>query len=860
MTPMMQQYTNIKQQHQDCILFFRLGDFYEMFLDDALLASRELEITLTSRDGGEQGKIPMCGVPYHSADSYIARLIEKGYKIAVCEQMEDPKQAKGIVKRDVIRIITPGTILDNQMLEEKTNNFLIAVFAFAEEYGLATVDVSTGEFLTTEIKGEDALTKLTEEIIRLQPAECVLADNCAEDLKRLLKQFCLISYVEDRDFQFASASLCLTEHFGLKSLVGCDGLSLAVSAAGGLLAYLKMTQKCSLQHITKLVPYSTGTYMVLDPVTRKNLELSKTMHDRKKKGTVFWALDRTVTSMGGRMLQQWIEQPLLNIKDINLRLDSIEELINNVFLREDLKENLKNVYDLERLMTKIAYGTANARDLLMLRDSLTVLPKIKALLSKAKSSRLKFLEENLDCLSELNALITASVNEEPPVSIREGGIIKPGYSQEVDRLKEAQVNGKIWLKELEAEEKAKTGIRNLKIGFNRVFGYYLEVSKSNIGLVPDYYLRKQTLANGERYVTEKLKEYEELLLGAEEKLIDLEYRLFTEIREKTAQEMKRVQKTAKTAAELDVLLSLSEVALNYNYSKPTVDNGEEIIIQEGRHLVIERLQSEQLFVPNDTLLNHQENELLLLTGPNMAGKSTYMRQTALIILLAQIGSFVPAKMAKIGLVDRIFTRIGAADDIITGQSTFMVEMQELANILSNATRKSFIILDEIGRGTSTYDGLSIAWAAVEYLQKKLQARTLFATHYHELTELADKLERVENYSVAVKEEKGEIIFLRKIVPGKVDRSYGVHVAKLAGLPASLLKRADELLHELEKESRQETEPLPEKEEEKPVQMSLLAEPDNSVLSELRELDVLAMTPLEAINKLYELQKKAFKQG
>lgn len=860
MTPMMQQYTNIKQQHQDCILFFRLGDFYEMFLDDALLASRELEITLTSRDGGEQGKIPMCGVPYHSADSYIARLIEKGYKIAVCEQMEDPKQAKGIVKRDVIRIITPGTILDNQMLEEKTNNFLIAVFASAEEYGLATVDVSTGEFLTTEIKGEDALTKLTEEVIRLQPAECVLADDCAEDLKILLKQFCLISYVEDRDFQFASASLCLTEHFGLKSLVGCDGLSLAVSAAGGLLAYLKMTQKCSLQHITKLVPYSTGTYMVLDPVTRKNLELSKTMHDRKKKGTVFWALDRTVTSMGGRMLQQWIEQPLLNIKDINLRLDSIEELINNVFLREDLKENLKNVYDLERLMTKIAYGTANARDLLMLRDSLTVLPKIKALLSKAKSSQLKFLEENLDCLSELNALITASVNEEPPVSVREGGIIKPGYSQEVDRLKEAQINGKIWLKELEAEEKAKTGIRNLKIGFNRVFGYYLEVSKSNIGLVPDYYLRKQTLANGERYVTEKLKEYEELLLGAEEKLIDLEYKLFTEIREKTAQEMKRVQKTAKTVAELDVLLSLSEVALNYNYCKPTVDNGEEIIIQEGRHLVIERLQSEQLFVPNDTLLNHQENELLLLTGPNMAGKSTYMRQTALIILLAQIGSFVPAKMAKIGLVDRIFTRIGAADDIITGQSTFMVEMQELANILSNATRKSFIILDEIGRGTSTYDGLSIAWAAVEYLQKKLQARTLFATHYHELTELADKLERVENYSVAVKEEKGEIIFLRKIVPGKVDRSYGVHVAKLAGLPASLLKRADELLHELEKESRQETEPLPEKEEEKPVQMSLLAEPDNSVLSELRELDVLAMTPLEAINKLYELQKKAFKQG
>lgn len=860
MTPMMQQYTNIKQQHQDCILFFRLGDFYEMFLDDALLASRELEITLTSRDGGEQGKIPMCGVPYHSADSYIARLIEKGYKIAVCEQMENPKQAKGIVKRDVIRIITPGTILDNQMLEEKTNNFLIAVFASGKEYGLATVDVSTGEFLTTEIKGEEALTKLTEEIIRLQPAECVLADDCAEDLKSLLKQFCLISYVENRDFQFASASLGLTEHFGLKSLVGCDGLSLAVSAAGGLLAYLKMTQKCSLQHITKLVPYSTGTYMVLDPVTRKNLELSKTMHDRKKKGTVFWALDRTVTSMGGRMLQQWIEQPLLNIKDINLRLDSIEELINNVFLREDLKENLKNVYDLERLMTKIAYGTANARDLLMLRDSLTVLPKIKALLGKAKSSRLKLLEENLDCLSELNALITASVNEEPPVSVREGGIIKPGYNQEVDRLKEAQINGKIWLKELEAEEKAKTGIRNLKIGFNRVFGYYLEVSKSNIGLVPDYYLRKQTLANGERYVTEKLKEYEELLLGAEEKLIDLEYRLFTEIREKTAQEMKRVQKTAKTAAELDVLLSLSEVALNYNYCKPTVDNGEEIIIQEGRHLVIERLQSEQLFVPNDTLLNHQENELLLLTGPNMAGKSTYMRQTALIILLAQIGSFVPAKMAKIGLVDRIFTRIGAADDIITGQSTFMVEMQELANILSHATRKSFIILDEIGRGTSTYDGLSIAWAAVEYLQKKLQARTLFATHYHELTELADKLERVENYSVAVKEEKGEIIFLRKIVPGKVDRSYGVHVAKLAGLPASLLKRADELLHELEKENVQETESWPEKEEEKPIQMSLLAEPDNSVLSELRELDILAMTPLEAINKLYELQKKAFKQG
>jgi len=859
LTPMMRQYLATKEQYQDAILFFRLGDFYEMFFEDAQLASRELEITLTGRDGGQEKKIPMCGVPYHAADNYIARLIEKGYKVAICEQVEDPKAAKGIVKREVVRVITPGTLLDSQLLEEKNNNFLISIVEGKQGYGLAVVDVSTGDFLTTEINTQEAEIKLLEEIIRLQPVECLVPDNFAlTKLREKLTQQCVLSTYLDLAFTQQQAYQTLLSHFQVVSLVpfGCENLSLAVQAAGGLLSYLQETQKKSLTHITKLVTYSLGEYMLLDPATRRNLELCRTMKEGQKRGTLFWVLDKTVTSMGGRMLQQWIEQPLLSVEKIQHRLNGVAELKEQAFFRHDLQEQLDNIYDLERLMAKIAYGNANGRDLIALRDSLIVLPAIKDICQQAKSKIVSNLRDSLDLLEDIAILIAQSVAEYPPISLREGGLIKLGYHAEVDKLRLAQTQGKNWIKNLENEEKEKTGIKSLKVGFNKVFGYYLEVTKSNLSLVPKEYQRKQTLSNGERYITPELKEYEELILGAEEKLIELEYQIFNSIREKIAEQVERIQQTAKILAQLDVLASLAEIAVQYNYVKPEVDEADRIEIKAGRHVVIERLMGNNSFVSNDTQLDNKINQIILLTGPNMAGKSTYMRQVALIVLLAQIGSFIPASAAKIGLVDRIFTRIGAADDIITGQSTFMVEMQELANILHNATAKSLIILDEIGRGTSTYDGLSIAWAVAEYLheEKRIKAKTLFATHYHELTELENHLSGLKNYSVAVKENKEDVIFLRKIIPGKVDKSYGVYVAKLAGLPEAVLSRARDILSDLEQEKEK---PQVEKRNE---QISLFPEKNNSVIDELLVLDIMSMTPIEAMNKLYELMQKAKQVG
>jgi len=873
---MMQQYLSTKEQYQDAILFFRLGDFYEMFFEDAEVASRELEITLTGRDGGQEAKIPMCGVPFHAADAYINRLIEKGYKVAICEQVEDPKACKGIVRREVVRVVTPGTLMDTHVLEEKNNNFLVAVTADKEGFGLATVDVSTGEFLTTEIQGLENKDKLLEELNRLQPVECLLpTDFSYSKLKENIAFNCIISLHPDAAFERKKAYQTLIDHFQTASLVGfgCEELPLATEAAGGLLDYLQETQKVSLGHITKLVTYSLGEYMLLDPATRKNLELCRTMRAGSKKGTLFWVLDKTVTSMGGRMLQRWIEQPLLKAEKINERLESVEELKNNTFFRQDLREELDRIYDLERLLAKVVYGNANGRDLLALRDSFGVLPQVKDLCQNAESKKIISLQENLDLLEDVYQLIMKSINDSPPVSVREGGLIKEGYDSEVDKLRKAQAEGKDWIKNLEATEREKTGIKSLKVGFNKVFGYYIEVTKSNLSAVPLDYQRKQTLSNGERYITPQLKEYEELILGAEEKLVDLEYQIFTRIREVIAGQIERIQKTAKVLAQLDVLSSLAEVAIQYNYTKPIIDSGDVITIEEGRHAVIERILRDNYFVPNDTYLDNKENQVLLITGPNMAGKSTYMRQVALIVLLAQIGSFVPAIKAHIGIVDRIFTRIGAADDIITGQSTFMVEMQELANILHNATPKSLIILDEIGRGTSTYDGLSIAWSVAEYLHNdaNVKAKTLFATHYHELTQLEENFSGIKNYSVAVKEDQEDVIFLRKIIPGKVDKSYGVHVAKLAGLPENVLARAREILKKLE-QKEEDSLALPNKmlsfeqkanrknarELKAANQMPLFSVESNPLVEELASLDVMSMTPLDAINKLYELIQKAKK--
>jgi len=796
-TPMMEQYLAIKEQYKDCILLYRLGDFYEMFFDDAITASRVLEIALTGRDCGQEERAPMCGVPHHAVDGYIAKLIENGYKVAICEQLEDPSDAKGIVKRDVVRIITPGTIIEQGMLDEKSNNYLCTIY-LDKGFGMSYVDISTGELYVTEnISLNDFLKNSThdlliEEINKITPSEIISNNHIGNEV---IDSMIYLSNVLSLD----DYKQIVLKHFKVLSL---DSLGLkenyhAVISLGMLLNYLNETQKTSLDHINKLHFYTVGEYLQIDANTRKNLELIETIRGKKGPGTLYHVVDNTMTAMGGRLLKKWIEEPIKNIKHINLRLDAVEELYENIMTSNNIKEYLKSVYDIERLISRIVYGSCNGRDLNSLKQSLSNLPDLKSELNELSSQMFADIYSSFDELKDIFDLIDASIVEEPPISIKEGGIIKTGYNEELDELREITVNGKDWISNLQAKEREATGIKNLKIGFNKVFGYYLEVTKSYLKDVPDNYIRKQTLANCERYVTPELKEMEAKILNADEQIMKLEYELFLEIREFISRHVKRIQETAYNIAVIDAINSLAIAAVKNNYVRPEMNKKGFIKITDGRHPVIERIMKNEMFVPNDTYIDNKEYRMSIITGPNMAGKSTYMRQVALIALMSHIGSFVPAKKAEICIIDKIFTRVGASDDLSQGQSTFMVEMSEVSNILKNATSDSLLILDEIGRGTSTYDGLSIAWSVVEYITKKLKAKTLFATHYHELSELESKLKSVKNYKILIKEEHDEITFLRKITEGSIDRSYGIQVANLANLPEEVIERAKEILIQLE---------------------------------------------------------------
>jgi DNA mismatch repair protein MutS len=873
---MMLQYMETKKQYSDCILFYRLGDFYEMFFDDAKTVSRELELTLTGKECGLEERAPMCGVPYHAVDNYLSRLVQKGYKVAIAEQMEDPKLAKGLVKREVIRVVTPGTITAAQALDETKNNYLMGIVYLGDKkMGISAADISTGDFLVTEVSSERSLL---DEINKYSPSEIIYNDAFAMsgiDLEEIRSRYQFASSVLDsRYFQDESCRKILKEHFKVGSL---EGLGLAdydcgVAAAGAVLQYLYETQKSTLDHMTTIVPYSTGNYMVLDSSTRRNLELLETMREKQKRGSLLWVLDKTRTAMGARLLRTWIEQPLIDKDAILERQKAIEELNLNFISREELGEYLNPVYDLERLIGRISYKTANARDLLAFRNSLAMIPYIKNLLEEFTCGELRHLHDELDALTDIHDLIEQAIVEEPPITLREGGLIKDGFHEEADRLRHAKTEGKDWLAELEVREREKTGIKNLKIKFNKVFGYYLEVTNSFKNQVPDYYIRKQTLTNAERYTTDELKNLEDVILGAEDKLVSLEYELFCQVRDRIAQEVVRIQKTARAIAAVDVYVSLSTVATRNNYVKPSINEKGIIQIKGGRHPVVEKMMRDDLFVANDTYLDNGKNRISIITGPNMAGKSTYMRQTALITLMAQIGSFVPADQANIGICDRIFTRVGASDDLASGQSTFMVEMTEVANILRNATRNSLLILDEIGRGTSTFDGLSIAWAVVEHISntKLLGAKTLFATHYHELTELEGIMSGVNNYCIAVKEQGDDIVFLRKIVKGGADKSYGIQVAKLAGVPDSVIQRAKELVEELvssdlASKAREIAEissnvssrkPVAKPDEVETGQLTLFdTVREDDIIREISEMDLSSMTPIDALNTLYRMQTK-----
>ena len=874
LSPMMAQYMETKKQYSDCILFYRLGDFYEMFFDDALTASKELEITLTGKECGLEERAPMCGVPYHAVDSYLSRLVQKGYKVAIAEQMEDPKLAKGLVKREVIRVVTPGTITSAQALDETKNNYLMGIVYLADRMGVSVADITTGDFLVTEISTDRALF---DEINKFSPAEVICNDAFSmsgislEDLKD--RYHFTVSTLDSRFFQDESCRKVLWEHFKVGSLegLGLGDYDCGVIAAGAVLQYLYETQKSTLDHLTTIVPYATGNYMILDSSTRRNLELLETMREKQKRGSLLWVLDKTRTAMGARLLRTWIEQPLISKEAILKRQNAIEELNLNYISREELGEYLNPVYDLERLIGRISYKTANPRDLLAFRNSIAMVPHIKRLLGEFTSDALKELAEDLDPLEDLNDLITRAIVEEPPITVREGGMIKDGYNEEADRLRHAKTEGKTWLAELEARERDSTGIKNLKVKYNKVFGYYFEVTNSFKDLVPEYFIRKQTLTNAERYTTDDLKNLEDVILGAEDKLFSLEYDLFCEVRDAIAAEVVRIQKTARAIAAIDVFASLSTVATRNNYVKPQINEKGTIQIKGGRHPVVEKMMRDDMFVANDTILDNSKNRISIITGPNMAGKSTYMRQTALIVLMAQIGSFVPADQANIGICDRIFTRVGASDDLASGQSTFMVEMTEVANILRNATRNSLLILDEIGRGTSTFDGLSIAWAVVEHISntRLLGAKTLFATHYHELTELEGLMNGVTNYCIAVKEQGDDIVFLRKIVKGGADKSYGIQVAKLAGVPDSVINRAKELVEQLvdsdltarTREIAEGIAPAGHKPVPKPddVEMSQLTLFDtvreDDIIEELKNLELGNMTPIDALNTLYRMQMK-----
>ena len=864
-----------KSQYQDCILFYRLGDFYEMFFDDALTASRELEITLTGKNCGQEERAPMCGVPYHAVESYLNKLVSKGYKVAICEQVEDPKTAKGIVKREVVRIVTPGTNLATQALDESKNNYIMCIVYIADRYGVSVADITTGDYFVTEI--EDS-ARLMDEIYRFSPSEIICNEAfymSGMDLDGMRDRLGITIYSLDAwYFDDAVCRQKLLDHFKVSSFAGL-GLAdydCGVISAGALLQYLLETQKNDLSNLTHITPYTSGKFMMLDSSTRRNLELCETLREKQKRGSLLWVLDKTKTAMGARTLRKYIEQPLIDKKEIEKRLDAVQELKNQAISREELREYLSPVYDLERLIMKITYGSANPRDLTAFRTSLEMLPPIRYILQDMQCDLLRSIMEELDPLEDLCTLITNAIREEPPIAMKEGNIIRDGYNEEVDKLRRAKSDGKDWLAKLENDEREKTGIKNLRIKYNKVFGYYLEVTNSYKDLVPEYYTRKQTLANAERYITPELKELEDMILGAEDKLYALEYELYTEVRETVAAEVERIQETAKAVAALDVFASLALVAERNNYVRPKINEKGVIDIKEGRHPVVERMIPNDMFIANDTYLDDKKHRISIITGPNMAGKSTYMRQTALIALMAQVGSFVPAKSANIGISDRIFTRVGASDDLASGQSTFMVEMTEVANILRNATSKSLLILDEIGRGTSTFDGLSIAWAVVEYISdsRLLGAKTLFATHYHELTELEGKIENVNNYCIAVKEKGDDIVFLRKIVKGGADKSYGIQVAKLAGVPDLVINRAKEIVEELSegdittrvseiatKDKVSRKKPKVKKYDEVDIaQMSLFdTVKDDDVLEELKSLDVGNMTPIDALNTIYRLQNK-----
>ena len=873
LTPMMQQYLETKKEYQDCILMYRLGDFYEMFYDDALLASKELDITLTGKSCGQEERAPMCGVPYHALEGYLSKLVSNGHKVAICEQMEDPKQVRGIVKREVVRIVTPGTNLNLQSLEETKNNYLMCIVYFPGKTGISAADVTTGDYYLTEV--ED-IHKLQDEINKYEPTEIIcneqflLSGYDIDDLKNRLGVtiFSLASQYFDED----GCRRSIKKHFHVNSLsgLGVDDFPTGLIAAGALMQYLYDTQKTSLAHFTHLYPYLTSKYMLLDSSTRRNLELTETLREKQKKGSLLGVLDKTKTAMGGRLLRKYIEQPLIDREKIEQRLDAVDMLGRNSVDRDEIREYLNTVYDLERLLGKVSYKTANPRDLIALRNSLAMLPSIKTLLGGLDVELLKRIDGHMDPLQDILELIDRSIIEEPPIAIRDGGIIKEGFDETIDALRNAKTDGKKWLAALEEEDRERTGIKNLRIKYNKVFGYCFEVTNSYQHLVPDDYIRKQTLANAERYTTPRLKELEDSILNAEDKLYTLEYDAFCGIRDAVAAQMERIQQTARAVAQLDVMTSLSYAAERNHYVRPSLNEKGVIDIKDGRHPVVEQMISNDMFIANDTYLDNRKNCIAVITGPNMAGKSTYMRQTALIVLMAQIGSFVPARSADIGIVDRIFTRVGASDDLSSGQSTFMVEMNEVANILRNATVNSLLILDEIGRGTSTFDGLSIAWAVIEHIsnRKILGAKTLFATHYHELTELEDKMDNVNNYCIAVKEKGDDIVFLRKIIKGGADKSYGIQVAKLAGVPDMVIDRAKEIVEQLsdndiiEKVQNIAVNVKGEKRKEVKYdevdleQMSLFdTVKDEDIIKELQEIDVGNLTPVEALNTLYRLQNK-----
>ncbi len=863
LSPMMKQYMALKEKHKDHILFFRLGDFYEMFFDDAIKISKELELTLTGRNCGLKERAPMCGVPYHSFESYVARLVKKGYKVAICDQMEDPSKASTIVKREVTRVITPGTVLESNMLDEGTNNYICSAYSQGPSCGLAFCDISTGEIHCTEIH-EDGLEKLKNELSRFMPSEVVLNTDFFE--KTEIAQFmrdriqCLCDVLEDEVYEERQVVSRIKKQFEGKSLsdLELDCKPLIVFALGGLLSYLDETQHHGMDCLTKLDIYEDTQYMTLDMIARRNLELTQTMRSGEKKGTLLWVLDKTKTAMGKRKMRATIEKPLIDPTAINKRLNAVEELTKDSIFLSELTEGLSEIYDLERLMTRIVYGNVTPREMKSLEFTTQKLPSLKAKLQNCSAVYLQEIYHNIDGMEDLYDLIHSAIADDPPAVIRDGGIIKPGYHEQLDEYREIVHNTKVTLAKIEAEEREKTGIKNMKIGFNNVFGYYLEVTKSNTGLVPEHYVRKQTLTNSERYITPELKELEEKILEAGEKITSLELSIYDDIRQKIVEKLIRIQRTAAAVAELDVYASFAQAAIQNNYCRPNVDLSGIIDIKEGRHPVVECMIDSQLFVSNDTYLDNNDDRLAIITGPNMAGKSTYMRQVALITLMAQIGSFVPAKSASIGIVDGIYTRVGASDDLSSGQSTFMVEMSEVAHILKNATSKSLLILDEIGRGTSTFDGMSIARAVVEFIanKRKLGAKTLFATHYHEMTELEDLLDGVKNYNIAVKKRGSDIIFLRRIVRGGTDESYGIYVSKLAGISNEIVKRAEEILNELEtgnpvaariKTNKQK------KLEENEGQMMLIQSDDSEVIRRLREIDVEKITPIQAIQLLEELK-------